>query len=139
MKIREFDVADSEAVIALWHACELTRPWNDPARDIQRKLDVRDSLFFVGVHDAKIISSVMGGYDGHRGWMNYLAVSPEQQRKGYATQLVRYVEQKLLALGCPKLNLQIRTENVEVQAFYANLGFSVDDAVSMGKRLIPDN
>jgi len=139
LKIREFEIPDTEAVVALWHACELTRPWNDPTRDIQRKLDVRDSLFFVGVLDGKIIASVMGGYDGHRGWMNYLAVSPEHQREGYATQLVIYVEHKLLALGCPKLNLQIRTDNVAVQAFYAKLGFGVDDAVSMGKRLIPDN
>jgi len=81
----------------------------------------------------------MGGYDGHRGWINYLAVSPEQQRQGYATQLVGYVERKLQALGCPKLNLQIRTDNAAVQAFYTRLGFGVDDAVSMGKRLIPDD
>jgi len=139
MNIREFKIADSEAVIALWQACELTRPWNDPQRDIQRKLDVDDQFFFVGVHNTQIIASVMAGYDGHRGWMNYLAVSPEHQRQGLATQLVRHVEEKLLVLGCPKLNLQIRTDNVAVQAFYKELGFGVDEVISMGKRLIPDN
>ena len=139
MKIREFKIADSEEVIALWQACELTRPWNDPQRDIQRKQDVNDALFFVGEHKNKIIASVMGGYDGHRGWIYYLAVSPEHQRQGLATQLVRFIEGKLLDLGCPKLNLQIRTDNVAVQAFYKQLGFGTDDAISMGKRLIPDN
>ncbi len=132
-------MADSREIIALWQACELTRPWNDPQRDIQRKLDVDDGLFLVGEQKNKIVASVMGGYDGHRGWLNYLAVSPECQRQGLATQLVSCVEEKLLALGCPKLNLQIRTDNVAVQAFYKQLGFGIDDAVSMGKRLIPDN
>ena len=140
MHIREFKTADSEEVIDLWHACELTRPWNDPQRDIQRKLDVDDKLFLVGVDsNNKIIASVMGGYDGHRGWMNYLAVSPEHQRQGLATQLVRCVEEKLTALGCPKLNLQIRNDNIAVQAFYKRLGFGVDEVVSMGRRLIPDD
>ena len=139
MIIREFKIADSTEIIALWQACELTRPWNDPRRDIQRKLDVDDALFLVGEHENKIIASVMGGYDGHRGWLNYLAVSPEHQRQGLATQLVSCVEEKLFVLGCPKINLQIRTDNVAVQAFYKQLGFGIDDVVSMGKRLIPDN
>ena len=139
MNIREFKAADSEELIALWQACELTRPWNDPQRDIQRKLDVDDNLFLVGVENNKIVASVMGGYDGHRGWMNYLAVAPEHQRRGLATQLVQCIEEKLLALGCPKLNLQIRTDNIAVQSFYKEIGFGVDDAVSMGKRLIPDD
>ena len=139
MNIREFKAADSEEVIALWQACELTRPWNDPQRDIQRKLDVDDKLFLVGVENNKVVASVMGGYDGHRGWMNYLAVAPEHQRRGLATQLVQCIEEKLLALGCPKLNLQIRTDNIAVQSFYKEIGFGVDDAVSMGKRLIPDD
>ena len=139
MNIREFKAADSEELIALWQACELTRPWNDPQRDIQRKLDVDDKLFLVGVENNKVVASVMGGYDGHRGWMNYLAVAPEHQRRGLATQLVQCIEEKLLALGCPKLNLQIRTDNIAVQSFYKEIGFGVDDAVSMGKRLIPDD
>ncbi len=139
MLIRSFEVTDTEQVIALWQQCELLRPWNDPHLDIQRKLTVEDSLFLVGELDKHIVAAVMGGYDGHRGWMNYLAVSPSHQRRGYATELITQLEEKLLAVGCPKLNLQIRTENIEVQNFYKKLGFSIDNAVSMGKRLIPDD
>lgn len=143
LEIRTFVSDDTEQVIALWHACELVRPWNDPLLDIERKVKVDDNLFLVGEHPdrsgyAEIVASVMGGYDGHRGWMNYLAVSPGHQRQGYATDLINHLEAKLLAIGCPKINLQIRTDNIAVQAFYKNLGFGVDDAVSMGKRLIPD-
>lgn len=139
MKVRTFEPTDTDEVIALWQACELLRPWNDPVLDVQRKLKVNDSLFLVGLSAGNIVASVMGGYDGHRGWMNYLAVAPGHQRKGYATRLVSSLEARLLAVGCPKINLQIRTDNVSVQAFYKKLGFSVDDAVSMGKRLIADN
>ncbi len=139
MDIRSFELADTDQVITLWQACDLVRPWNDPALDIQRKVAVGDNLFLVGVSQADIVASVMGGYDGHRGWMNYLAVSPDQQRKGYATDLIKHLESKLLSIGCPKINLQIRTDNIAVQEFYKKLGFVIDDAVSMGKRLIPDN
>lgn len=139
MKIRTFCAADTEQVVALWRACELTRPWNDPERDIQRKLDVQDSLFLVGEYNDNIIASVMGGYDGHRGWMNYLAVSPDHQRCGLATQLIEYLEHELLRMGCAKLNLQIRTDNIAVREFYQKIGFDRDDVISMGKRLIPDS
>ena len=139
MNIRTFKPADTVQVVELWHACELTRPWNNPELDIQRKVKVNDELFLVGESNGKIIASVMGSYDGHRGWMYYLAVSPDQQQRGYATQLIRYLEEKLMAMGCPKINFQIRTDNIAVQEFYKKLGFGVDDAVSMGKRLIPDN
>jgi len=139
LKVRNFEPADTEEVVALWQACELVRPWNDPVLDIERKLQVNDSLFLVGLSAGSVVASVMGGYDGHRGWMNYLAVAPGHQRKGYAAQLVTCLEDKLLAVGCPKINLQIRTDNVAVQAFYKKLGFSIDDAISMGKRLIPDD
>ena len=88
MKVRNFEPADTEEVVALWQACELVRPWNDPVLDIERKLQVNDSLFLVGLSAGSVVASVMGGYDGHRGWMNYLAVAPGHQRKGYAAQLV---------------------------------------------------
>jgi len=138
MIIREFSLDDADQVVALWHDCELTRPWNNPALDIERKMKVKDSLFLVGVIDNQIVASVMGGYDGHRGWMNYLAVSPQHRRCGYAKSLIEYLEQKLTAIGCPKLNLQIREDNIEVQNFYKAIGYTPDAAVSMGKRLIPD-
>ncbi len=138
MQIRRFDTQDTESVVALWRDCHLTVPWNDPYKDIARKLKVGSELFLVGTLNDTVIASVMGGYEGHRGWINYLAVHPTHQRKGFAGQLVLAIEQKLLALGCPKLNLQIRQGNDAVQAFYESLGYSDDNAMSMGKRLIPD-
>src|SRR6218665_2771199 len=120
MRIRAFAPADTEPVVALWRACGLVRPWNDPHRDIARKLTVHPELFLVGVdEDDAVIAVVMAGYDGHRGWINYLAVSPEQQRRGHARALVERVETELEARGCPKLNLQIRAGNEAVAAFYA--------------------
>ena len=138
MIVRQFKAQDTDQVVALWQGCELTRPWNNPLLDIERKQQQDDSLFLVGELDNHLIASVMGGYDGHRGWMYYLAVSPKHQRCGYARELISHLEQKLIALGCPKLNLQIRSDNIAVQEFYHEIGFTEDATVSMGKRLIPD-
>ena len=138
MIVRQFTAQDTDQVVALWQECELTRPWNNPLLDIERKQQQDDSLFLVGELDNHLIASVMGGYDGHRGWMYYLAVSPKHQRCGYAREIISHLEQKLIALGCPKLNLQIRSDNIAVQEFYHEIGFTEDATVSMGKRLIPD-
>lgn len=138
MVIRPFREADTRPVIALWHSCALTRPWNDPAKDIARKLDVQRELFVVGEVGGTLMASAMAGYDGHRGWVNYLAVHPDFRRQGHGEALMRHVEQGLLALGCPKLNLQVRSSNSSVLAFYRALGYSQDDVVSLGKRLIVD-
>ncbi|SIT33168.1 GNAT family acetyltransferase [Achromobacter sp. MFA1 R4] len=138
LAIRPFHPSDETAIIALWHACGLTRPWNDPRKDVARKLSVQSDLFLVGTVDGVIVATLMGGYDGHRGWINYLAVSPAHRRRNYATALMRAVERKLLAMGCPKINLLIRSENVAVKRFYDSLGFEQDAVISMGKRLIPD-
>lgn len=139
--IRQYSSGDAEAVIALWESCGLTRPWNNPQRDIERKIAVEDGLFLVAetADKTQLIGSVMGGYDGHRGWINFLAVDPGHQRQGIARLLMDEVEKLLLAQGCPKINLQVRTGNDDVLAFYDALGFSVDQAVSLGKRLIPDD
>jgi len=138
MQIRPFSPTDESAVIHLWNQCELTRPWNDPRKDIQRKLGTQPELFFVGDYNGTLIASVMAGYDGHRGWVNYLAVDPVHQGKGFGRVLMQHVEESLLALGCPKLNLQIRSSNHAVQQFYQRLGYSTDEVVSFGKRLIVD-
>lgn len=138
MQIRSFHPEDEPAVISLWRSCDLIRPWNDPAKDIRRKLQIRPELFLVGVLDGQIIACVMAGYEGHRGWLNYLAVAPEYQRRGYAKAIVDQAEQLLRAAGCPKINLQIRASNRGVVEFYRHLGYSVDDVVSMGKRLDDD-
>jgi len=138
MKIRPYGDADEAQVIALWQACELTRAWNDPHQDIERKLGTQADWFLVGVLDDQVIATAMFGYDGHRGWMNYLAVAPEHQGRGYARALIAHGETLLKAAGCPKLNLQIRSGNAKVLAFYQHLGYSQDDVLSMGKRLIAD-
>ncbi len=138
MLIRPFKPHDEPAVIALWHTCALTRPWNNPSLDIARKLAVNPELFLVGEHDGPIIASAMFGYEGHRGWVNYLAVDPSHQRKGYATRLMQHGEQLLRAASCPKLNLQVRSTNANTLAFYESLGYKDDEVISLGKRLISD-
>ena len=144
MKIRSYELADEAAVLALWSECGLTRAWNDPKKDIARKLTTQAEWFLVGVDDAtgedgnKLIASAMFGYDGHRGWVNYLAVTPACQRRGHARQLMARGEALLSAAGCPKLNLQLRSSNSEVLDFYHHIGYVRDDVVSLGKRLIPD-
>jgi ribosomal protein S18 acetylase RimI-like enzyme len=137
--IRPFEQNDTAAIVELWHQCQLTRPWNDPHKDIKRKCSVRDDLFLVAIHNEKQVGSVMGGYEGHRGWINYLAVSPEYRKQGLGRQLMEAVESRLLALGCPKINLQIRQDNHEIISFYQSLGFTDDHSTSLGKRLISDH
>jgi ribosomal protein S18 acetylase RimI-like enzyme len=139
MQIRPIQPRDEEAVISLWRRCDLVRPWNDPHKDIQRKLGVRPDLFLVGELDGQVVACVMAGYEGHRGWLNYLAVAPERQRLGLARAIVTEAERLLRGAGCPKINLQIRTSNQGVIEFYRRLGYSTDDVVSMGKRLEHDD
>jgi ribosomal protein S18 acetylase RimI-like enzyme len=136
--IRSYRSGDEDDVIALWHACGLVRPWNDPGKDIARKLTVQPELFLVGTMDAAIVATAMVGYDGHRGWINYLAVEPAHRRHGHARALMAEAERLLTERGCPKLNLQVRAGNDAVLAFYAALGYDPDGAVGLGKRLIPD-
>ena len=135
MKIRSYQDSDEKGVVELWDACGLIVPQNDPIRDIQRKLKVNPEWFLVGVEDERIVASCMVGYDGHRGWINYLAVSPSKQRRGLASQIMNEAERLLAVAGCPKINLQVRTTNGAVVAFYQSLGFKVDDVTSLEKRL----
>ena len=114
-------------------------PWNNPHKDIARKLQVQPELFLVGILDNSLIATVMGGYEGHRGWINYLAVHPDFQGKGYGQEIMNSVETVLREMGCPKINLQIRRGNDMIKSFYQKLGFSNDHVVSMGKRLEADH
>ena len=138
MNIRPFHETDTEALVDLWQACGLTVPWNDPRKDIARKLQVGREFFLVGELNGRLIASVMGGYEGHRGWINYLAVHPDFQQQGYGCVIMTAVEEKLLAAGCPKINLQVRESNTGVIRFYEKIGYKNDKVVSFGKRLIPD-
>lgn len=139
MKIRSFTIEDEKAVIELWQKCDLVRSWNNPRADIVRKLKVNPELFVVGVLDGKIIAAAMGGYEGHRGWVNYLAIDPSYQHKGFGRQIMQDIEKRLLALGCPKVNLQVRTGNISALEFYNRIGYKDDNVISLGKRLISDS
>ncbi len=138
MTIRPFHAADEAAVIALWRACDLVRPWNDPHKDIRRKLRVNPEWFLVGESGGRVVGTVMAGYEGHRGWINYLAVEPGRRRGGLGRALMAEAERVLRAAGCAKINLQVRTGNTGVIAFYERLGYRPDDCVSLGKRLEAD-
>jgi ribosomal protein S18 acetylase RimI-like enzyme len=136
--IRQFARADEDAVVALWEAAGLTRPWNDPRKDIARKLRVQPEGFLVAVTEDQIVGSVMAGYDGHRGWVNYLAVAADARRAGVGRALMAEAERVLADLGCPKVNLQIRGTNAAAIGFYEALGYTPDDVVSLGRRLEHD-
>ena len=138
MHVRKFKESDRNSVIGLWAACDLTRPWNDPDKDITRKMLIQPELFLVGELGGDIIASAMAGYDGHRGSVFYLAVAPKFQKSGYGRDLMKEVERLLISMGCPKLNIAIRSSNQKVLDFYNGLGYSADDVVCLGKRLIPD-
>ena len=138
MKIRPYQPQDEAAVIALWEQCDLLRPWNDPHKDIQRKMQVRPDLFLVGVREQELVATAMAGYDGHRGWIYYLAVAPQHRRRGLGRRILAEAERLLRECGCPKINLQVRTANTAVVQFYERVGFRVDEVMIMGMRLEED-
>ena len=138
MGIRVFEPRDEAQVITLWELCGLTRSWNDPRKDIARKLAVQPELFLAGVIDGAVMASVMAGYEGHRGWMNYLAVAPRFRGRGFGRALVEHVERALLERGCPKVSLLVRSTNAEALAFYRQIGYLPDESICLGKRLIAD-
>jgi len=139
MEIKAFEDRYKDDVVKLWRECGPVAPQNDPGKDIQRKLKVDPELFLIGVVDDVIVSTVMGGYEGHRGWINYLAVKPSQQRKGYGQAIMQAVEALLSQKGCPKINLQVRSTNKSVIEFYSAIGYGDDNVVGLGKRLENDS
>ena len=136
---RKFKKTDTDAVIKLWETCKLIIPWNDPIKDIKRKLSIKDNLFIIGEINNKIIATAMAGYDGHRGYIYYLAVLPELQKKGIGSSVLSIIEKKLYKLGCPKINLFVRNTNIKVKAFYKTNNYEMQDSQIYGKRLISDN
>ena len=134
MKIRAYKENDRVAVIELWKACGLVVPQNDPSRDIDRKLRVDPDLFLVGDESGEVVAMVMGGYEGHRGWINYVAVKPSARRRGYGKQILHAVEERIRSKVCPKINLQVRESNTSIIAFYNALGYDDGSVVGLGKR-----
>jgi ribosomal protein S18 acetylase RimI-like enzyme len=141
MEIRQFRMSDEESVVALWtKVFGYPQPRNEPRRVIRTKLEVDDDLFFVAVREdvligTVLIGTVMGGYDGHRGWIYSLAVAPESRRQGVGSALMKHVERELQARHCLKINLQVVASNASIVAFYDQLGYAVEERISMGKVL----
>jgi ribosomal protein S18 acetylase RimI-like enzyme len=139
LEIRPFQPTDLDDVIGLWQSCNLVRPWNSPSKDIARKLAVKPEWFLVATLGGEIVGSIMVGYEGHRGWINYLAVVPQFRRGRIGTRLMERAEAILRAVGCPKINLMVRLESKqELSRFYEDLGFRQDAVVCYGKRLEND-
>ena len=136
--IRPYQPMDEKEVMALWQECHLIAPQNNPQLDIQRKLKVNPEWFLVGEIEEKIVASCMAGYDGHRGWINYLGVKPAYRHQGIASKVLKEAEKGLRAVGCPKINLQIRETNTEIIRFYEKVGYKMDPVLSMGKRIADD-
>lgn len=124
-----------EAVVDLWTRAGLTRPWNDPRADIRHKQSQQPELFLVAEADDEVVGVIMAGDDGHRGWVHYLAVDPQQQGIGVGRALLGRVEAELTARGCPKVQLQVRLDNTNVIDLYRHLGYEPYEVVSLGKRL----
>jgi ribosomal protein S18 acetylase RimI-like enzyme len=135
--IRPYLESDEAGVIRLWRAVFPDNPpWNDPKADIQRKLGCQRELFLVGELDSRIVATVMAGFDGHRGRVHLVAVSPDCRHRGLGKRMMNEGEHRLRQMGCTKINLQVRASNQQVVSFYEKLGYTVEERFSMGKRLI---
>jgi hypothetical protein len=130
-------IADSDvaAVAALWQACELTRPWNDPAADIALARRGPNSAVLVGRDGGSIVASVLVGHDGHRGWVYYVAIDPEHRGKGHGREIMNAAEEWLRQAGIAKLQLMVRPDNTKVQAFYESIGYDEQERVIYAKWL----
>lgn len=123
------------ALVALWEACGLTRPWNDPASDARIAIEGPSSAI-LGLRDGDVLAgSVMVGFDGHRGWVYYLAVAPGRRRSGLGRDLMCAAETWLEARGCPAIRLMVRDDNVQALGFYAAIGYEVQQVATIGRRL----
>ena len=136
--IRQFAPNDANRVIFIWEQCYLARNWNNLNFDTQCKLNFQNELFFFGLLNNTIIATAMFGYDGHKGWLNYFAVLPNFQKRGFGNQLMTFGEMALIEKGCLKINPQIRAGNKELINFYKAVGYSKDEVIGFGKRLIED-
>lgn len=137
--IDELDATRADAAVALWRACGLTRPWNDPGTDFTRAIDGPASAVLGAVDGDTLVGTAMVGVDGHRGWVYYLAVDPARRGAGLGRELMAACERWVLAHGAPKLELMIRRDNEPVVAFYGTLGYAREPVVVMARRLVPND
>lgn len=133
--IRMATLNDIQQIIQIWEECKLTRPWNNPSDDIKNALETPTSTILLLCNENQIIGTVMVGYDGHRGWIYYLAVRMEYQKKGYGKRLVKEAEHWLKSKNVPKVNLMIRNTNEAVKGFYESIGYKDDEVITMAKWL----
>ncbi|MFC3714516.1 GNAT family acetyltransferase [Sphingoaurantiacus capsulatus] len=126
---------EADAAVALWQACGLTRPWNDPHADLKFAFDTPTSTILAGRIDGKLAATVMVGFDGHRGWVYYLAVDPTLQRGGHGAVMMRAAEDWLRGQGVPKLNLMVRGDNAVATGFYEAIGYDRSDVIVLQKFL----
>ncbi|MFW5872416.1 MAG: GNAT family acetyltransferase [bacterium] len=138
LKIRAYNFKDEKNVISLWEQCSLLTVSNNPKLDIERKCEEDIDLFFVGEVENEVIATCMAGFDGHRGWIYYLAVHPGYQGNGFGREIVKHAEDSLKNRGCPKIDLMVRDTNRNVIEFYKKIGFSQEPVIVMGKRLTKD-
>jgi ribosomal protein S18 acetylase RimI-like enzyme len=136
--IRSFRPEDTESIVQLWRDCGLTRAWNDPHKDIARKLTVQPELFLVAEDAGVVIGTAMVGFDGHRGWVYYFAVATSRRGEGHGSQLMAEAERLLVERGCPKIMLMVRDDNSSVVELYRHLGYEREQTLLLGKRVIPD-
>ena len=139
IEVRPYENSDESGVVALWEVVfPNDPPWNEPRVIIRRKRTVQSDLFLVATHDSAIIGTVLAGFDGCRGWIHHLAVSPDARRNGIGSSLMREAAARLQALGAPKVNLQVRASNEGAVRFYERVGFKIEERISMGQHLQED-
>jgi ribosomal protein S18 acetylase RimI-like enzyme len=127
-----------EAAVALWEACDLTRPWNDPRADIRRAFDGATSTILAHREDGRLVATAMVGADGHRGWVYYLAVAPDRRKRGLGEAMMRAAEDWVAARGMPKMQLMVRIENAAAAGFYHAIGYETEERLLLAKRLDED-
>lgn len=134
--IRPLDPSDYESVLEIWQAVDLIRPWNDARADLLRAMRGPDSTVLGGYQPGEtLIATAMVGHDGHRGWVYYLAVTPERQHEGHARRIMQACEQWVRERQIPKIQLMVRSDNNDVVTFYETLGYETSEVKVLGRRL----
>tara|TARA_R110000824_G_scaffold209_15_gene1089 strand:- start:12940 stop:13371 length:432 start_codon:yes stop_codon:yes gene_type:complete len=135
MRVSSASESDMDDVIALWEACDLTRPWNDPVADYRLALANDTSAILLAHRQGALVASIMAGFDGHRGWVYYLAVAPDCQKRGLGKKMMEAAEKWLRECDAPKIQLMVRDDNEAAIGFYKALGYELQPVVTIGRKL----